>query len=188
MAVWFEDSMNLDPSPERAIAEDDTLSVLQKVLLITDGTVTQLLEIYTGEKISVQKLEHVLVTGAPSSLGVPATEPVLSRRILLRGTSRPYMYAHSWLVPSRMPRDMQQAIVQTNTPIGQLWKAARLETFREIIDFRREQNSGIAALFGVDGTLLSRTYLISAGGVPMGLIVEKFPATYFGLDSPRRQG
>lgn len=179
MAEWFEESMSQDPTPERAIAEDDTLSVLQKVLLITDGTVTQLLEIYTGEKISVQKLEHVLVAGAPSSLRVSATEPVLSRRILLRGATRPYMYAHSWLVPSRMPKGMQEAMLQTDTPIGQLWKAARLETYREIIDFRREQDSEVAALFGVDTALLARTYLISAGGTPMGLIAEKFPASYF---------
>jgi len=170
----------MHPTPERAIADDESLSVLQKVLLTTDGTVTQLLEIYSGEKISVQKLEHALVKGAPPSLGVSAQEPVLSRRILLRGATRPYMYAHSWLVPSRMPPGMQETILQTDTPIGQLWKAARLETFREIIDFRREQDSEIAALFGVDDPLLSRTYLISAAGAPMGLIVEKFPATYFG--------
>lgn len=166
-------------TPERAIASDESLSVLQKVLLITDGTVTQLLEIYTREKITVQKLEHSLVTGAPSSLSVTATEPVLSRRILLRGSARPYMYARSWLVPSRMPRGMQEAILQTDTPIGQLWKAARLETFREIIDFRRERDSEVSALFGVDSELLSRTYLISAGGMPLGLITEKFPTTYF---------
>ena len=170
----------MHPAPERVIADDESLSVLQKVLLTTDGTVTQLLEIYTGEKISVQKLEHTLVNDAPSSLGVSASEPVLSRRILLRGATRPYMYAHSWLVPSRMPKGMQETILRTDTPIGQLWKAARLETFREIIDFRREQASEVAALFGIDETLLSRTYLISTGGAPMGLIVEKFPESYFG--------
>ncbi|HEY6124220.1 MAG TPA: chorismate pyruvate-lyase family protein, partial [Steroidobacteraceae bacterium] len=122
---------------ERVIADDDSLSLPQKVLLTTDGTVTQLLEIYTGERIRVEKLEHALVTGGPAPLGVSATEPVLSRTILLRGASRPYMYAHSWLVPSRMPRGMQETILTTDTPIGQLWKASRLETFREIIDFRR---------------------------------------------------
>ena len=149
-------------------------------MLTTDGTVTQLLEIFTSEKISVQKLGHALVTGAPAALKVSATEPVLSRRILLRGAARPYMYAHSWLVPSRMPAGMQETILQTETPIGQLWKAAQLETFREIIEFRRERDPEIAALFGVDGQLLSRTYLISTGGAPMGLIVEKFPESYFG--------
>jgi len=167
-------------TPERVIADDESLSLLQKVLLTTDGTVTQLLEIYTSEKIRVEKLEHALVTGAPSSLDVAPSEPVLSRKILLRGNTRPYMYAHSWLVPSRMPRGMQEAILNTETPIGLLWKATRLETFREIIDFRREQDSEVSALFGVDALLLSRTYLIHAGGSPMGLIVEKFPATYFG--------
>jgi chorismate-pyruvate lyase len=164
---------------ERVIADDDSLSLLQKVLLTTDGTVTQLLEIYTGEKLRVEKLEHALVVDAPEALRVSATEHVLSRRILLRGATRPYMYAHSWLVPSRMPRDIQESILRTDTPIGQLWKAGRLETFREIIDFRREEDKEVSALFGVGTTLLSRTYVIHVGGSPMGMIIEKFPATYF---------
>jgi chorismate-pyruvate lyase len=169
----------IHPTPERGIADDESLSIPQKVLLTTDGTVTQLLEIFTGERISVQKLDHSLVTDAPPSLRVSTAEPVLSRRILLRGPTRPYMYAQSQLVLSRLPPGMREAILQTDTPIGQLWKAARLETFREIIDFRRERDTDVAALFGVDVTLLSRSYLISAGGAPMGLIVEKFPVTYF---------
>ena len=93
------------------------------------------------------------------------------------------MYAHSWLVPARMPLDMQEKMRHTDTPIGQLWKAARLETFREIVDFRRERDDNVATLFGIDTALLSRTYLIHAGGSPMGLIVEKFPANYFGGES-----
>jgi chorismate-pyruvate lyase len=174
----------MDPTPERVIADDDTLSLLQKVLLTTDGTVTQLLEIYTSEKMRVEKLEHSLVMGGPPSLGVSAAEPVLSRRILLRGATQAYMYAQSWLVPSRMPRGMQETMLQTDTPIGHLWKASRLETFREIIDFRREDDREVAVLFGVDGPLLSRTYLIHTGSLPMGLIVEKFPVAYFGTVHP----
>ena len=166
---------------EQSIAADPSLSLLQKILLTTDGTVTQLLGLFTGERISVEKLEHAMIAGGPSALAVPATEPVLSRRILLRGT-RPWMYAHSFLVPSRLPQGMQETMLQTDTPIGQLWKAARLETYREIIDFHRENDAGIAALFDCDGPLLSRSYLIHAGGAPMGLIVEKFPAAYFVQD------
>jgi chorismate-pyruvate lyase len=79
-----------------------------------------------------------------------------------------------------MPRWMQETILQTDTPIGQLWKMSRLETYREIVDFRREHDDGIAALLGVAAQLLSRTYVIHTGGQPMGLIVEKFPVTYFG--------
>jgi chorismate-pyruvate lyase len=173
----------LPPTPESVIAADPGLSPRQKILLTTDGTVTQLLELLTGEKIRVRKLEHSMIAGGPPSLGVSAGEPVLSRRILLCGAARPYMYAHSWLVPARMPREMQDAMLHTDTPIGKLWKSARLETFREIIDFRRELDNNIAALFGSDTPLLSRTYLIHAGGSPMGLIVEKFPAHLFGGES-----
>ena len=170
----------MQPTPERVIADDPLLSLPQKILLTTDGTLTHLLEIYTGEKIRVEKLEHALEKGGPPSLRVPETEPVLNRRILLRGATRPYMFAHSWLVLSRMPRDMQEKILRTDTPIGQLWKMSRLETYREIVDFRREHDYAVAALLGVEVQLLSRTYLIHTGGLPMGLIVEKFPITYFG--------
>lgn len=166
-------------APEKLIAADPALSLLQKTLLITDGTVTQLLEVFTGERIRVEKLEHRLVQGGPDKLGVAAEEPVLSRVILLRGESRPYMYAHSWLVPGRMPAVMQEAMRQTDTPIGQLWKISRLETFREIVDFRREQDPEVGALLGAGGPLLSRSYLIHTGGQPMGLIAEKFPAALF---------
>ena len=166
-------------TPERLIAGDLTLSLLQKTLLITDGTVTQLLEVFTSETIRVEKLEHVLVRGGPEKLGVKPDEPVLSRVILLRGDTRPYMYAHSWLVPARMPGSMQEAMRQTDTPIGQLWKTSRLETFREIVEFQREQDPAVSSLLGTDGPLLSRSYLIHTGGKPMGLIAEKFPAALF---------
>ena len=169
----------MQPTPDRRIADDGSLSLLQKILLTTDGTVTQLLEILTGERIRVDKLEHELVQGGPPLLGVSPSEPVLSRKILLRGATAPYMYAHSYLVPSRLPRGMQAQMLGTDTPIGQLWKSARLETYREIVDYRREDDPTIAALFGIEAQILSRSYLIHVGQAPMGLITEKFPASSF---------
>lgn len=165
-------------SIEQRIAEDASLSLLQKVLLTTDGTVTQLLEIYTGQKISVRRLEHAMQSGGPAILSVSATEPVLSRRILLCG-ERPCMYAHSLLVPSRLPPGMQEMMMRTDTPMGQLWKAQKLETFREVVDYRREHDQGVAELLGSSVRLLSRSYLIHAGGAPLGLITEKFPENRF---------
>lgn len=169
----------MQPAPDRVIAEDPSLSQSQKILLTTDGTVTQLLEILTGERIRVERLDHETLRGGPAILEVPADEPVLDRKILLRGTTRAYMYAHSLLVPSRLPLGMQAQMLQTDTPIGQLWRAARLETYREIVDFHREENPQVATLLGETSTLLSRSYLIRAGGAPMGLITEKFLASRF---------
>ena len=169
----------INKAPDRVVVDDDSLSEFQKILLTTDGTVTQLLEIHTGEQMRVEKLEHAMVAGGPHWLQAPAAEPVLSRRILLRGDIQPWLYAHSWLVLSRLPAGMQETMLQTDIPIGQLWRGARLETYREIVDFRRERDPAIAGLFGTDAALLSRSYVIRSGGAVMGLIEEKFPVTHF---------
>ena len=173
----------MQPAPDRIVVDDDSLSEFQKILLTTDGTVTQLLEIHTREPMRVQKLEHVVIAGGPAWLEVSSTEPVLSRRILLRGATHAWMYAHSWLVLSRLPPGMQEAMTCSETPIGQLWRAARLETYREIVDFRRERDPAAAALFGTEVPLLSRSYVIRTGGAVMGLIEEKFPVTHFARNS-----
>jgi chorismate-pyruvate lyase len=175
-------------APDRIVVDDDSLSEFQKILLTTDGTVTQLLEIHTGEKMRVVKLGHAVVEGGPHWLQVPGTEPVLSRRIVLRGGTRPWLYANSWLVLSRLPAGMQETLLHTDTPIGQLWRGARLETYREIVDFRRERDASIAGLFGSDAALLSRSYVIRSGGAVMGLIEEKFPMTHFAGNSAEAAG
>jgi chorismate-pyruvate lyase len=164
---------------ERSILEDASLSLLQKALLVTDGTLTQLLEVFTGETIRVRKLGQAMVKGGPASLAVSDDEPVISRRILLCGNRRAYLHAESWLVPGRMPPDLQAAMQDTDTPIGQLWKAARLETFREIVDFRRETSAEISGLLGGGTGILARSYLVNTGGQPMSLIIERFPADLF---------
>jgi chorismate-pyruvate lyase len=168
------------PKPvERAVVNDAQLSLPQKALLVTDGTVTQLLEVFAGEAIRVEKLGQVLGQGGPAPLGVAADEPVINRRILLRGGRRAYLHAESWLVPARMPPEMQAALRDTDTPIGQLWRAARLETFREIVEFRRIAFAAVGALLGCGNELLMRSYLVNTGGRPMCLVVERFAADLF---------
>ena len=81
----------------------------------------------------------------------------------------------------RLPDNMRIKLETTNIPIGLLWREARLETHREIIAYHRERNANVATHLGLDASaeLLSRTYLLYTNGQPMGVITEKFPATYF---------
>lgn len=164
---------------ESSIVDDPSVSVLQKALLVTDGTVTQLLEVFAGEKIRVKKLEQSLSRGGPAWLAVNDDEPVIRRRILLYGDRRTYLHAESWLVPARMPPEMQAAMEHTNSPIGQIWKAARLETFREMLEYRKESNPEVAGLLGTTAQILVRSYLVIIGGRPMSLVVEHLPADLF---------
>lgn len=163
---------------DAVIQQDPSLSPTLKALLITDGTVTHLLEVFAGERMRVDKLDQTVVKGGPGWLAVDAGEDVVHRRILLRGDRRAYLFAESWLVPSRMPTGMREALA-TDRPLGNLWKAARLETFREIVDFRREARPDIASLLGVRADILSRSYLVNTGGRPMSLVSESLPADLF---------
>ena len=179
---------NPNPVVDLTVVHDPSLSLFQKVLLVTDGTVTQLVELYTGESISVKKIENHIVASpvVPADvqrmLQTTSNNAVLKRIILLCGNTKSYIYAESCFVMERLPQDMRLKLETTNIPIGLLWREAKLETHREIIEYRRERNASVAAHLGVDeeAELLSRTYMLYTGGKPMGVITEKFPAKYFG--------
>ncbi len=165
-----------------SIVRDPTLSLFQKVLLTTDGTVTQLLELFTGAPIKVRKLEQGVVQGEqPQWLPTAAGERLLKRTILLCTEQQPMLYAESWFVIERMPPSMQQQLLHSDRPIGLLWREARMETYREIVAYQRQPGGLLSRHFGLDAEaeLLARTYLIYHQHQPLGVITEKFPASYF---------
>ncbi len=170
-----------------SVVHDTSLSLFQKVLLITDGTVTQLIELYTGELIRVNKIENRIIDNQAIPMEIRDLlqtgndNTLLKRIILLRGEMKSYLYAESYFVMERLPSDMRIKLETTDIPIGLLWREAKLETHREIIAYHRERNAAIATHFSLDpdAELLSRTYLLYSHGQPMGTITEKFPASYF---------
>jgi len=160
----------------------DDLSLFQRILLATDGTVTDLLALYTGEAIRVTKLEQSVMTGrARAELQHPEPARLLQRRILLSGAKQNYLYADSQFLFERFSAWMQQQLLETDRPIGLLWKEARLETFREVIAQGVEPDGAIAQHFGLPATepFVARTYLVHHGGRPLGAITEKWPSSWF---------
>lgn len=161
------------------------LSRFQRVLLGTDGTVTRILEAYAEEPIDAVKLSQVLDTAGAGDtpLALPVGAEVLRRRVLLEGrdSGRHLLYAEAVVVPARVGLDVLDRLLNTDEPIGKLLSAARLETFREVLQLGREPAAACAHHFGVgpDAELLVRTYRIVARGEPIMLITEKFPAQFF---------
>lgn len=167
---------------EKLFMGDKTLGLFQKTLLLTDGTVTDLLKLYTGDKIVVKKVhqEFTLSGEAEASFCQPET-PILNREILLGTRADNYIYADSTYIFENLSRNIQYKLLETDCPIGLLWKAEKLETYREIIDIRSELCNEMAAYFNVqqDTPFLSRTYLIYHNHKALGRITEKFPITFF---------
>lgn len=165
-----------------AMTHHSDLTLFQKILLATDGTVTELIALYAGEPISVTKLQQdIHAENADVELQCPAPTRVLGRKILLCGASKNYLYAESRFVVDRLPESIREDMLNTNRPIGLLWKEARLETFREIVGQKIAPCPAIAQHFGVATSepFVERSYLIHHGGKPLGVITEKWPISQF---------
>ena len=157
------------------------LSQQQAILMDTDGTVTDLIRHFTGEEIAVTKLsQDVVSTAQPEALQLNNPSHLLHRRILLTG-SKPYLYAESYFVIDRMSDFLRKELLESNVPIGLLWQREKLETFREILAKYCEKDEALQDYFKdlKQALFLSRSYRIYHGGLPLGLITEKFPASYF---------
>lgn len=166
--------------PNRELDVD--LDLFERILLATDGTVTDLVALYAGEPIRVKKLGQSIRSGdAPAELGCDAPAQLLERRILLSGAQRDYLYAESLFVVERLSPATRAGLLESDRPIGLLWKEEKLETFREVVRQSVAPGAAIAAHFGraADAPFVWRSYLIHHHGLPLGRITEAWPQGSF---------
>ena len=161
------------------------LSPFQRILLTTDGTVTEILEAQLWEQINLIKLfqEKRICDDAIPFLEIGSGTEVLLRKILLQGSDSGinHIYAESILVPEKLDPDLQDGLVNTDKPLGRLMIEAKTETFREILSCKMEPADELGDYFDqtVDSILVSRTYRVFADSNPIMLITEKFPVSSF---------
>jgi chorismate-pyruvate lyase len=160
---------------------DPSLSVFQKVLLLSDGSVTELVSIHAGAEVRVRKIgQHLAIGRAPDLLG-GAISRLLHREIMLVARSTDHVYAASTFIVDRLAPEIRSQLLETDCPIGRLWRDARSEMYRDIVELRIEHNAEVAGHFGLpaETTLLARRYVLYQSGLPTGLITETFPAHAF---------
>lgn len=96
---------------------------LQRTLQDSPDTVTQILELLTGEAIVAHVVRQDAITaGADNALGVPRGQPMTHRIAVLKGSTsqEPYLYAESTFVPQRLPETAGVQLARTNDPIGRI--------------------------------------------------------------------
>lgn len=166
------------------------LSVMQRILLITDGTLTKILEAYLCEKMQVVKLSERVVSISQEirPLNLHVGKEVIERKICLRGKNSQcnWLYAESIIVPERLEEKFRHKLLHSQQPIGKLWLEHKMETFKEIITLSRETAGDLSKYFQIEreDRLLGRTYLVFSNRHPVMMITEKFPESYFMLASP----
>ena len=175
---------HVSPSFERSV-HPLRRTPIQRILLVTDGTVTEILEAYAGESMRLIKLYEELVSLEVDlpGLDLSAGSPVLRRKILLQGkmSLTNFLYADSYVGLDRLADWMRRGLLEAHKPIGFLMQEHRLETFREIVGCGRELADGLAPYFNVSETdgMIWRTYKVISGRQPIMLITEKFPDSHF---------
>lgn len=176
---------DLQQTLDRSHIEPAELSTFQRILLTTDGTVTDILEAYLFEQIRIVKLseELVLLGQDIPTMGLQEGTEVILRKVLLQGkiSRRNFVYAESIVVPERLDENFRQALLETKTPIGKLWFEQKVETFKEILDSSKERAEDLSQFFNIEPSdrLLSRTYRVVTNRKSVMMITEKFPESYF---------
>ncbi|EXJ13356.1 chorismate--pyruvate lyase family protein [Imhoffiella purpurea] len=147
-----------------------------RALLVTDGTVTKILEAYFWEPIAVDTVEQRFESASEPVpwIQVQPGDRCLVRDARLRGTrsGRNYVEAFSLIRIDLIPSGFRQRLIDREIGIGVLIRDSGLESYREVLDIGLDRTAeGVAAVF--------RTYRIIIDGRPVILITEYFPLTLY---------
>jgi beta-ribofuranosylaminobenzene 5'-phosphate synthase len=162
------------------------LSKAQQLLLMTDGSVTTLLEVLTGKPVVVTTLLQQVVKADVDravDLDIVEGDNINYRVVVLKNEDddRPLIYAESYTPIGRLQKDFRHDLMKADIPIGRIMAQRKIESRREIRSVEEMLNEELSDLFGVPHNIpmLSRTYDIISHGMVLIRITETFPSTSF---------
>jgi chorismate-pyruvate lyase len=151
------------------------LPAFLRVLLITDGTVTRILESYFWEPVQVKKISQhrQMLDCAMPGLEMQKGQEVIARSVALVGenSGMEYARASSFIRPQALPGKIRRELESGKVGIGELLKECGLETYRELISLGIENSS--------EENCVTRTYRIVMDQQPFIQITETFPLSAY---------
>jgi chorismate-pyruvate lyase len=158
------------------------LTVIERIVVVCDATLTEILEAYSGEKIVIHKIKEQFLQAHPDLPYFNDSAQLLFRESLLvaNNSHKVMMYARSLidlglLPPSGFAQDLLTSLI----PLGHLLKAYKITPFRQLLGYKEEENSELLPHFGVrTGKFISRTNVLYVDNKPFMLITEKFLRNY----------
>lgn len=177
----------LPASPIKTELVFHELNPTQRAFLVTDGTVTELLEAVFLETIEVVKLNQrtAPLTTPVASLATGTGETGYEREVLLVGqqSGRHYVHASSIILLDRLQETLRLELLETGKGIGHILREHHIETFRQITGYWSEAAAGLANYFGLipGELLLGRQYVVHHQGRPIMQIQERFAQSTFGV-------
>jgi chorismate-pyruvate lyase len=158
--------------------EITALEPLLRGLLFTDGTVTRSLEAQTLSPVTVRPLEQLTVaapTAAARFLEVEPDAECIRRRVAMQIGDAPVgVWAESFLLIDRLPRQFVERMDASTTGIGGSLQQLKLESWRELLCFGLGEPPAWADAEPPSPVALTRLYRICTVGMPALLISETF--------------
>ena len=154
----------------------ESLPPFLRALLVTDGTVTKIIEAYFWEPVVVETLRQEFVTAADEIpwVSIAGGERVMVRRARLRGahSGKDFADAFSVIRTELIPSDFRRRLIDREIGIGALIRDSGLESYREVMEVGLEPDTD------ADNAVF-RTYRIIIAGEPVILITETFPLSLY---------
>lgn len=142
------------------------LSLIERILAVTTGSVTQILEAYLGEPVKIRTLSQE-VRGAndiAELLGIGKKDPVNFREVEITDQKgNVLLMAKSWTPLKRLEPAFRDDLMKADVPIGKLLAKHNIESRRELLNVK----------LGKDGRL-KRTYNIIRNNEILMRIEENF--------------
>jgi len=163
------------------------LSPMQKFLLGTDGSVTQILEAITGKQVVIETRVQKIIAADPTTaehLRIKQGDPVNYRVVEIKtaANGEVLIYAISHTPIARLSPEFKNDLMRADIPIGRIIQNHRIEARREILNarvFPASEEAGRIFSICSREPLLSRQYRIIHGGEPLIFIEEQFPYNRF---------
>jgi len=163
------------------------LSPVQKMLLGTDGSVTNLLEVITGSPVEIETLVQRVEPADEAvarELQINRGEDVNFRIVLLKkaNSREALVYAVSHTPLNRLDASFKDDLTKADIPIGVILKKHRIESRRDItstaFSSAGEEHCRAFGVFARE-IMLTRSYQIIRHGQPLIAIKETFPYNSF---------
>jgi len=155
------------------------LSPTARLLLTSDGSMTQMLEALTFSSASMHiERQELLPSGhpLPDLISRADTKEVLAREAWLCTGGKKLIYAHSLLTVSEWSETALDAVRETNKPLGKVLKEECVKTLRTSCRIGTARCSGISTGFGAapETLLWARYYRLNTDSGIEGIIFELF--------------
>jgi len=154
-----------------------------KALLITDGSVTRLLECFTGSPVSIRTLVQEVIPSPPDiadEMEISPGDPINHRVVEIRNDELrlPLIHAVSYCPVDRLPDHARSSLMQADIPIGTILRDEQMESRREISSIAALSPDQVPSFIpdhARSGRLFSRRYRIIHQDHPIFRIEEFVP-------------